>query len=86
MTGASTGDASSQDLPDPAAQSVALDRTTEVPAGRDAKAIMVEPIRYQADDHESIRPGASSLADAREVRPGPESRHGPPLGLPAVRR
>ena len=86
MTAACAGGASTQDLPDPAAQSVALDRATEVPADRDAETVMIEPIGCEADDHESVRPGASSLADAREVCPGPERRHGPPLGLPTVRR
>jgi hypothetical protein len=47
---------------------------------------VIAAIRYEADDHESIRPRAPLRADAREVLPGAECRHGPPQGLPGVRR
>ena len=65
---------------------VALDGASEASTGRDAEAVVIAAIGYEADDHEPIRPGAALRADAREVLSGAKRRHGPPSGLPGVRR
>ena len=73
-----------QDLTDAAAHTVSLDRASEAPSSRDAEAVVIAAIGYEADDHESVRAGTALPADAGEVLPGTERRHGPLLGQPAI--
>ena len=75
-----------QDLTNTPAHTVAPDGASEASPCRDAEAIVIAAIRYESDDHESVRPRAPLRADAREVLSRAECRHGPPQGLPAVRR
>ena len=75
-----------QDLAEAPTHTVALDGASEASPSRDAEAVVIAAIGYEADDHESVRAGVAFRADAGEVLPGTECRHGPLLGQPAVRR
>ena len=59
------------------AHAITLDGASEAASGRDAEAVVIAAIGYEADDHESVRAGVALRADAREVLPGTECRHGP---------
>lgn len=73
-----------QDLSDSPAHTIPPDSASEASSGRDAEAVVIAAIGYEADGQRSIRPGATLLADAREVFPSSECRHGPLLGQPAI--
>ena len=76
--------AAAEDLTDAAAHTVTLDGASEASSGRDAEAVVIAAIGYEADGQVSIRPGATLPADAREVLPGTKCRHGPLQGQPAI--